>query len=321
MKMLHASLLAALLSATMLIAAPAAGALAKTEPKADLALQRITIGRHYVVVKPSGQPAAPISVTVSIRNIGHAPAPASVTLVKLLQGTKTVARDEIPLRRLAPGHASTQIAIFHEGEPQLGFLRAAAKADRENQVSGSLENDFRATPEIPVIAQRWLARGMEVEQKTPGFGFSGDQDDITDTSFVIFTFSRVDASPARFAYKASGEVDTSTSISGRCNGQGDDKSSMSPWGQDSGLFIAKTLTMYEATVRASLASPFQIGVTCEGIPATEPLTVRFHDLLTTIASHGAPLPMNPTDARLTGHASSGAISSLTYTWTIVADLP
>ena len=74
-------------------------------------------------------------------------------------------------------------------------------------------------------------------------------------------------------------------------------------------------------MRASLAPPFQIGVTCEGIPATQPLTVRFHDLLTAIASGGAPLPMHPTDARLTGHASSGAISSVNYTWTIVADLP
>ncbi len=321
MKIKHTSLLAALLSATMLVAAPVAGAHAKKEAKADLALQRITIGRKYVVVKPSGQPTGPITVTVSIRNIGHAAAPPSATLIKLLQGTKTVAREEIALGRVAPGHASTQIAVFHEGEPQLGFLRAAAKADRENEVSGELENDFRATPEIPVIAQRWLARGMEVEQKTPALGFGGNQDDITDTSFVVFTFSRVDANPARFAYKASGEVDTSTTISGACNGQGDDKASMSPWGQDSGLFIAKTLKLYEATVRASLAPPFQIGVTCEGIPATQPLTVRFHDLLTTIASGGAPLPMHPTDARLTGHASSGAISSVNYTWTIVADLP
>src|SRR5262249_4821814 len=130
-----------LLSATLaaaLIAAPAAAAKAKPgkKPAPDLALQRITLNRKFLVMQPSGKTTTPISVTVSIRNLGNATAAASVTVVKLLQGTHVVAEDEIPLGRLAPGHASTQITIFHDVEPQLGMLRAAGKADRLNEVKG-----------------------------------------------------------------------------------------------------------------------------------------------------------------------------------------
>ena len=88
---------------------------------------------------------------------------------------------------MAPGHAGTQIEIFRDAEPELGFLRASAKADRDNKVTGGLGNDFRATPDIPVIAQRWLARGMEVDEKVPGLGFGRViEDDDTATSTVSF---------------------------------------------------------------------------------------------------------------------------------------
>jgi hypothetical protein len=321
MKIQHTTLLlSALLSAAVLVAAPVAGAATgPTKPKADLAVTKVTIPPNFVVVEPSGR-ANTVSVKVSVKNVGHATAAASVTKIVVVQNGRELEHKEVDAGRLAPGQATTQIAVFHGVELALGFVHGLARADVTVTLPVS-DNDLKLSSPVPVIARRWLARGMEVEQKTPALGFGGNQDDITDTSFVIFTFSHVDANPARFAYKASGEVDTSTSISGECNAQGDDKASMSPWGQDSGLFIAKTLKLYEATVRASLAPPFQIGVTCEGIPATQPLTVRFHDLLTTIASGGAPLPMHPTDARLTGHASSGAISTLNYSWTIVADVP
>ncbi|HUO70466.1 MAG TPA: hypothetical protein VMU39_06800, partial [Solirubrobacteraceae bacterium] len=72
-------------------------------------------------------------------------------------------------------------------------------------------------------------------------------------------------------------------------------------------------------VRASLAKPFTIGETCTDIPATVPKTARFHDLLTGIGA--ARLSMLPTARRLNGSVSTGTISSLTYSWTIVADLP
>ncbi len=310
-----------MVAASALIAAAGAQATqAKNKPEADLALQRITIERHHVVVEPNGK-ASPISVTLSIRNIGHAAAPASVTLVKLVQGTRPVASEEIPLPRLAPGHAGTQIEIFRDAEPELGFLRASAKADRDNEVTGGLGNDFRATPDIPVIAQRWLARGMEVDEKVPGLGFGGDEDDDTATSTVSFQFSHVASHPARFVYRASGEVTETTTVSGQCSAEGEMSASMSPWGQDSGLFISTSLKQYEATVRASLAKPFTIGESCQGEPVTVPRTVRFHDLLTTVATHGAPLPMSPSERKLSGHVANGALSSLVYSWTILADVP
>jgi hypothetical protein len=326
MKTLHARLIsAALLSAaaltalTALIAAPAAGAAApKKGAKADVALQRITLGPKFVVVKPSGRTAA-ISVTLSIRNVGNATAPASLTVVKLVEGTHPIARDEIPLGRLAPGHASTQIAIFPDAEPQLGMLRASAKADIDNKVPGSIGNDFRATPEIPVIAQRWTGV-MDSDVHSPGLFGATEDDHATTPQEVVFTFSGRDA--IRFVYAVGGEVDQTANFSGQgCTGEGEGSGAMTRWGGDSGLFISRDLTKYEATLRASLGPPFQVTVSCPDTPVPAPATIKLKDLLTETSSGGGLIPMTPRQHVLGGHGHLGSIITIDYTWTLTADVP
>jgi hypothetical protein len=319
MKIQHTTLLsAALLSATALIAAPVAGAKAK-KPEPDLALQRITISPHFVVVKPNGK-TSPITVRLSIRNIGHAPAGASVTLVRLLQGTHTVAEDRIPLARLAPGHASTQIAIFRDAEPQLGLLRAGAKADHNNVVHGDPDNDIKATPEIPAIAQRWTGV-MEADVETPGIFGATENDRATTPQELLFTFSRLDGSH-RFVYTVGGEVDQRAIFSGGgCSGEGDGSAAMPRWGGDSGLFISRDLTRYEATVRASLGSPFTVTVTCPNRPPPPPTTVKLKDLLTLTGPGGGPVSMAPKARVLSNHGHLGTIITIDYDWTLTADVP
>lgn len=124
MRIAHTTLIsAALLAAAALIATPAAAGKVQKQPQADLAVQRISIGRQFAVVKPNGKTTAPITVTVSIRNIGRATAPASETTIRLRQTGRALAEEHIPLARLAPGRASTQIAVFRDAEPQLGLHR------------------------------------------------------------------------------------------------------------------------------------------------------------------------------------------------------
>ncbi|HTU94949.1 MAG TPA: hypothetical protein VMF14_03850 [Solirubrobacteraceae bacterium] len=315
MKIAHASLLGGLLSAAVLIVAPAAGAHSgAATARPDLVVRHVETGKPYVLLESSGK-SAEIGVRVSLRNAGNTTAPGSMkTTVVLAQSGRQLAQDEVEVgRSLAPGHTITQIAIFHDIEATLGFLHAGARAPGTPTTEVSRP--------VPVIARHWLARGMEVEESVPGLGFGGDAFDDTNTTLVSFTFKRVEAHPARFVYTAGGEVDATEIISGQCSGRGDSSATMSRWGKDSGLYISTNLKLYEAIVRASLAKPFQFGVSCEGIPATQPTTARFHDLLTSIASGGAPLPMKPTDVKLNGRASSGSVSSLVYTWTILAQVP
>jgi hypothetical protein len=321
MKNPYAKLMAAaLLSATVLIAAPTAGA--KPRKQADLALQRITLGPKFVVVKPDGKATAQIPVTLSIRNIGHAPAAPSLTVVKLVQGTHPVAREEIPLAGLAPGHASTQIAIFHNVEPQLGMLRASAKADIDNKVAGSFNNDLRATADIPVIAQRWTGV-MESDVHTPGIIGPTEDDHATTPQEVVFTFSGHDA--IRFLYAVGGEVDQTATFSGGqsggCSGSGEGSGSMPRWGGDSGLSISRDLTKYSATVRASLASPFTVTWTCPDIPTPVTATLKLKDLLTLTGAAGGPVPMTPKQRVLHGHGHLGAMVTIDYNWNLVADVP
>jgi hypothetical protein len=318
MNIKHTTLLTtALLSAAALLAAPAIGA--KAEKKADLALQRITLGPKFVVVKPNGKATAEIPVTLSIRNVGHARAGASTTLVRLLQGTRKVAQDEIPLAALAPGHASTQIAIFHDAEPQLGMLRAAAKADVDNKVSGPLENDFRSTHEIPVIAQRW-GGSMESEVKTPGI-FSFDEDDNATTPDITFKFSGVDGLH-RFVYTVGGTVKQTATFSGKgCTGEGETSATMAKWGKDSGLYLSHDLTQYEAVIRGSLGPPFTVNVTCPDVPTPTPVRIIMKDLLTEKSIGGLRQPMKPSARVLEDLGTLGAIITITNQWHLVADVP
>lgn len=318
MKIKHTTLLTAtLLSAMALTAAPAASA--TTKKKADLALQRITLGPKFVVVKPNGKTTAQIPVTVSIRNVGHGTAKASMTVIKLVQGTHPVAEQEIPLARLAPGHASTQIAIFHDAEPQLGMLRASAKADRLNEVPGSIGNDFRATEEIPVIAQRWTGV-MDADVHSPGLFGATEDDHATTPQEVVFTFSGRDA--IRFVYAVGGEVHQTVTFSGQgCTGEGEGSGTMARWGGDSGLFISRNLTQYEATLRASLGPPVKVMVSCPDEPMPAPATIKLKDLLTETSSGAGLNPMTPKQHVLGGHGHLGSIVTIDYTWTLSADVP
>jgi hypothetical protein len=185
------------------------------------------------VVKPDGKTTAPISVTVSIRNIGHAAAPASVTKIVLIQNSHDFAHEKIPLPRLAPGHASTQIAVFRDAEPQLGFVHAGVQADVNNTVPEPLANDQMLSFPIPVIAQRWTGV-MESQVHTPGLFHVTEDDDATATA-AAFQFSHVDGLK-RFAYTVGGTVDQTVTFSEQgCSGSGDGTANMARWGKDSGL--------------------------------------------------------------------------------------
>lgn len=312
----------AVVAASAVIGVSAAGAkAAAAKAGADLAVTRVKINRTYVVVPPNGKAPA-IGVTVSVRNVGHATAPASVTDVALIQNGKVLDHVEVPAKGLAPRQATTPIVIFRGVEPSLGFLHARGHADVTFQVAGAFANDIKLSSPVPVIAQRWRADGMDAQVHLPGPTFGTTEDDFTTgASTIVFRFSHVAARPARFVYTASGAVDQTATFSGACRGEGEQSSSMSRWGQDSGLSISMSLKEYEATVRASLAKPFTIGMSCTDIQATVPATVRFHDLLTRTSTSAGPLPMSPTARQLTGNAQLGTLFTIRYDWDLDADVP
>jgi hypothetical protein len=320
MKITHTTLVAAaLLSATVLVAAPAAGAKSQKGAKADLALQRIKLDPKFVVVKPNGRTTVPITVTVSIRNIGRAPAPASETTIHLRQGSRTVATEHIPLARLAPGHASTQIAVFRDTEPQLGLLDASGSADANLIVGGPLGNDFKSTPDIPVIAQRWTG-SMESEVKTPGIIGADEDDDATTETDVAFRFSHLDAFH-HFFYTVGGTIKQTVAFTGRgCTGEGETSATMARWGKDSGLYLSHDLEQYEAVIRGSLGPPFTVTVTCPGSPPT-PATISMKDLLTEKSSAGLVQPMRPSARVLEDMGTLGVLITVTNQWHLVADVP
>jgi CARDB protein len=313
---------AAVLTATALIAAPAAGAKAQKQLEADLATQRVTMAQQYVVVKPSGKTTHPISVTVSIRNIGHAAAPPSETDVRLFSNGHKIANETIPLGRLAPGHASTQIALFPDAEPQLGFLEAQVIADSTIKVSGPTNNDVKRSPERPVIAQRWTGV-MESDVHTPGILGPTEDDHATTPQELAFTFSRRDA--IRFVYTVGGTVDQTATFSGGrsggCSGSGEGSGAMSRWGGDSGFFISRDLTKYEATVRTSLASPFTVTWTCPDIPVPVTTKIQLKDLLTETSTAGGLVGMTPKQRVLHGRGHLGTMITIDYNWNLVADVP
>ncbi len=315
-------LAAAVVAASAVLGVPAAGARAgAAKAEADVAVTRVQINRGYVVVTPNGKALA-IGVTVSVRNVGHATAPATVTRILLVQNGHQLDHQDVHAGGLAPRQATTQIVIFRGVEPALGFIHAIGHADFGFKVAGAFANDIKLSSPTPVIAQRWRAEPMEVEVHSPGPTFGSTEDDFTSgAGSIVFRFSHVAGGPARFVYGASGAVKETATFSGDCTGEGEQSASRNHWGQDSGLFISQSLKEYEATVRASLATPFTIGMTCQDIPATVPKTVRFHDLLTRTVASTAPLPMSPAAHQLTGTASLGTLFPIRYDWTLAADVP
>jgi hypothetical protein len=317
MKIKHTTLFAAalLLWAAALITAPAAGAKAHTRP--DLAVQRISLSHKFVVLKANGHTTAPITVTVSIRNIGRATAPASETAINLRQG-HVLATERIPLSRLAPGHASTQIAIFRNAEPQLGLFDASATADSTVVVGGPLGNDHKSTPDIPVIAQRWTG-SMDSEVKTPGL-FRADEDDDATAPDIAFQFSGVDAFH-HFFYTVGGTVNQDTSFTGQgCTGENRTSATMARWGKDSGLYFSQNLEQYEAVIRASLAPSFTVNITCPGSQPT-PITIPMKDFLTEKTSAGLVQPMRPSARILEDIGTLGTLITVTNQWHLRADVP
>jgi hypothetical protein len=321
MKIRHIALISAALSiATALGAAPGTGAKPKKPATADLATQRVTMAQQYVVVKPNGKTTHPISVTVSIRNIGHAAAPPSETDVRLFSNGHKIASETIPLARLAPGHASTQIALFPDAEPQLGFIDAQAIADSTIKVSGPTNNDFKRSPERPVIAQRWTG-SMESEVHTPGI-IKWDEDDDAKTGVdVAFRFSRLDALH-RFVYTVGGTVKQTASFTGQgCTGGGETSASMARWGKDSGLYLSQDLTQYEAVIRGSLGPPFTVDVTCPDSPQATPVRIVMKDLLTEASIGSLRQPMRPAARVLGDMGTLGSLITVTNSWHLVADVP
>jgi len=318
----HTTLLAAaLFSSTSLIAAPAAGAKTHKHGRADLAMQRVTVSPKFVVLKPNGKPTAPVSVTVSIRNIGGSPAPPTDTSFTLRQDGRVLARDRISLPRLAAGHAATQIAIFHDVELQLGFMDAHASADSNLELAGSLTNDGKSTPDIPVIAQRWTGV-MEADAHSPGILGPFEDDHASTDPEVTFTFSRLD-SLHRFFYTVGGKVEQTTTFgdSQGCHGTHEGKASMARWGADSGLFLSQNLRLYLATLRGSLGPPFTVTMTCPNSPNSTPMTVKLLDLRTENPAGAGPLAMTPSQKLLHGKGVLGSIITLAFTWTLQADVP
>ena len=77
---------------------------------------------------PTGK-ALSFGVSVSLKNAGHGAAPASTTTILVIQDGSPIARDKVRAGPLAPGHATTQIAIFRDVEAGLGFLHAEGVAE------------------------------------------------------------------------------------------------------------------------------------------------------------------------------------------------
>jgi hypothetical protein len=314
----------ALVAASALVAAPAAGAKApkRHTPRPDLIIRKITVGglptNPYVVIEPDGS-VAHFTITVTTANIGDAPAAKSSTNVKVERPGKVFGHARFDVPRLLPGHFARQTLNADDLDFKLGhfFVRAEANYILREIDESNVRNDELTSPEIPVIARQWKVDSWSTHVVTTVAG----QDDTNEAQGgTLFHFSRYDAAGGRFLYSVIGTLTETVNVTQEgCTITGDMSATHNPWTPPaSSLSISYALTSYEGVIDASSEPPFTVTAAC-GDGDRE---IQAHwDNLTTTEATTPRQSMSDAARSISGNGTVGSIIQVTNAWHFHADIP
>jgi hypothetical protein len=288
----------------------------------DLVVTRLIIeglGHNpYLVVPHSGE-VPDITVKVTTRNVGHATAPESSTLV-VLEGLRrhgNAFQSDFSLQKvheLAPGQAQTNTLTIKAVRPHLGPTHMRAVADWDDKVTESKGNNERTSPMIPAIARTWDAESLT---STLIGGQTVTAENGRANIGLFFRFNHLDVGHGIFFYRVTGSVsENATYELAPCSGQGADSVGHTPWSSNSFFGVSFGLDNYLGVVKAS-ANKITVAITCEG--HTSQIAVNMLDLR---IGSGAPVSMYPYSTQIRDVANVGALGGeIDYSWLLKADVP
>ncbi len=301
-----------------------AGARPAAEARPDLVVTRLIVeglGHNpYLVVPQSGQ-VPNITVKVTTRNVGHAAARESSTLV-VLEGMRdtqgSAFQSDFSLQRvhaLAPGQSQTNTLTIKDVKPHLGPTHMRAVADWDDKVTESNgQNNERTSPMIPAIARTWDAESLTA--KLSGGQLVEGEDGRANIG-LFFRFNHLDVGAGIFYYRVTGSVTETVKVKlGPCGGQGADSVGHAPWSNTSFFGVSFGLDKYLGVVKAS-ANKITVSITCEGHTSKVPF-----NMLDLRIGSGAPVGMYKYSTRIRDVAemtSNGAL--IDYFWLLKADVP
>ncbi len=290
------------------------------EAKPDLVVSSLIIeglGHNpYLVVPQSGE-VPNITVKVTTRNVGHAPAPASKTAVVLVGQNNHF--QSFPsfqhVHELAPGHWQTNTLTISTVKPHLGPTHMRAVADFDDKLPESNDNNNeRTSPMIPAIARTWDAESLTA---TLIGGQAVTAEDGKANIGLFLRFAHLDVGAGIFFYRVTGSVNENATYElAPCSGQAADSVGHSPWGGDSFFGVSFGVNKYLGVVKAS-ANKITVPITCEGHTSEVPV-----NMLDLRIGSGAPVGMYPysTQIRDVANVASGG-AEIDYAWLLKADVP
>lgn len=269
----------------------------------------------FLLMQPNGS-VERFSIHVEVKNVGQATAGKSQLLIEMkdFKGTATLTAQR-QIRSLAKDDKEMWTIPIRDFDTSLGFIEVKATADPRHKIPDAhRQNNTLEGRKIAVIPERWNVAAMQVQTDLPG-GTS-----TTTSTLAGFHFKFADFQPAdeEFIYSAFGELGSTTTLKGFCNGTGSATPiKENPW-ENSDLTLGARLDEYTASIETHSLPPYTVHVVCA--PST-PMDVpeAFHDPLTFKQFHKKP-KMSPDDGSLAGSGTDPGIDS-TFKWLFNADVP
>ena len=299
--------------ASIAVAAPAAakapGKKSTAKPDLKISLFKPHLGNPaYAVVGTDGS-AEPIEVEVTTYNQGKVKAPASITVVELIDSAHHDFMKEIRVGALKPHQHFHRIVSFTGVKPALGFAQLRAEADFIEKIKESDESNNVRKEQVAMVAKQWNVSVFQT-QVTQAAG-SGASDLTYSAPGFRFVLARFDHSREVWHYDAIGSVTNAQSLSGVCFYNVSDTKDQNPWGGDSGLEIAADLGGYQGIVQSSLLPKYAVSGTCLGGFPYHAM-VGYNDLETFVGEGIQEAAMSPSDTDLS-RTVEGALNT-TFTW-------
>lgn len=272
-------LVAALLLAVVMLAAPVAPAAAKKRhvPRPDLKITSLVANfgdPAYALVGTDGV-MEPVQVRVGIKSQGRVAAPASILDVFYQDSAGRHHQVKIRVPRLKVSIHSRYFIVDIVGtRPQLGHAQLGAVANfTERFKETDDDNNFFKGEHFEVIARQWDVPYFDTIVTVPG---EGTRTTSSQNSFH-FEFSYYDHSKALYVYSPTGSISsTMLYAGGLCSGTGSSADSKAPWGGF--LHIAGNFSYYDARVDTA-STPYTVSVNCLVFSRT--VAEAFDDLDTT----------------------------------------
>ena len=234
-------------------------------------------------------------------------APASITVVELIDSAHHDVMKEIRVGALRPHHHFHRIVLFTGVKPALGFAQLRAEADFIEKIKESDESNNVRKERVAIVAKQWDVSVFQTQVTPPGGS------DLTYSAPGFrFVLARFDHSREVWHYDAIGSVTNAQSLSGTvCSYNVSDTKSQNPWGGDSALEIAADLGGYQGIVQSSLLPKYVALGTCLGGFPYDAM-VGYNDLESFVGEGIQEAAMSPSDTDLS-RTVEGALNT-TFTW-------